>query len=378
MKGKKLRLTRRGSWFYATGRISGQPRSFTTGVRDDGTPEATQAAQQRVDEISAEHGLVRAAALPTFAAFWALYQTLPAARYHKGKPKSPKTLLREQSLIRPALVFWGNKPLNTLNGEAYEAHRQERGMTARHRQRVPTPVTRSTVAREVSLLIKVLGVACEQYGLKRVKFALRAYLSPVRERVVTVAEQTELLRRLPRRYHGLVLFLLLTGARISEALGLRPEHIDWDRRMVRLTGKGNKTRKVGMNDELAAVLRGQLAISPTLWRSWPEARLIGALRRACRARPACDGDPGRPAMPAVTPHAFRHTFGWRYLTGSGDHSKRGDIYSLSRLLGHSGVQITQRHYAHLFDEDLRDLMLGVNLGVSAETVQQAIGDPASR
>ena len=49
---------------------------------------------------------------------------------------------------------------------------------------------------------------------------------------------------------------------------------------------------------------------------------------------------------AATPHVLRHTFGTRWLQAG------GDIFKLSKVLGHSSVAVTEAHYAHLLTEDL--------------------------
>src|SRR4029453_16897768 len=41
-----------------------------------------------------------------------------------------------------------------------------------------------------------------------------------------------------------------------------------------------------------------------------------------------------------------HPFGTRWLQAG------GDIYKLSKILGHSSVAVTETHYAHLLKEDL--------------------------
>jgi ankyrin repeat protein len=51
-------------------------------------------------------------------------------------------------------------------------------------------------------------------------------------------------------------------------------------------------------------------------------------------------------IPTLTPHVLRHTFGTRWLQAG------GDIYKLSKILGHSSVAVTEAHYAHLLKEDL--------------------------
>jgi hypothetical protein len=41
----------------------------------------------------------------------------------------------------------------------------------------------------------------------------------------------------------------------------------------------------------------------------------------------------------------------------------GDIFTLSRILGHESVAVTERHYAYLLTENLRGAMEGVILFV---------------
>jgi integrase/recombinase XerD len=49
----------------------------------------------------------------------------------------------------------------------------------------------------------------------------------------------------------------------------------------------------------------------------------------------------------ITPHSLRNNFGRRFLMAG------GDIYTLSRVLGHSSVEVTKKAYLDLSDVDLR-------------------------
>lgn len=49
-------------------------------------------------------------------------------------------------------------------------------------------------------------------------------------------------------------------------------------------------------------------------------------------------------------HDWRHTFAYNLL------SQGVSIYKVSLLLGHSSVDVTQKHYGHLAAKDLRDAM----------------------
>jgi integrase len=56
---------------------------------------------------------------------------------------------------------------------------------------------------------------------------------------------------------------------------------------------------------------------------------------------------------SLSPHDLRHTFGARFL------QRGGDIFVLSKMLGHSSVQVTQRHYAFIAPDDVGAKMLAV-------------------
>lgn len=63
----------------------------------------------------------------------------------------------------------------------------------------------------------------------------------------------------------------------------------------------------------------------------------------------------------LSPHDLRHSFGHRWLV------KGGDIYVLSRILGHSSVAVTSKHYAALLQTDLEDKMLAIMQPAGAPT-----------
>jgi integrase/recombinase XerD len=43
----------------------------------------------------------------------------------------------------------------------------------------------------------------------------------------------------------------------------------------------------------------------------------------------------------------------------------GNIYTLSKILGHSSVTMTEKQYVHLLSEDLVKLSEGVRLGIAS-------------
>jgi len=151
-----------------------------------------------------------------------------------------------------------------------------------------------------------------------------------------------------RRLHLVVLTMLDTGCRISEALTLRVAEIDFDNVLVKLDGKGRKQRLVPMSGELRKSLYRRIAelqLEPhdlvfatrggTLWS---RRNVLRGVKRVCR------GMGFEP--PARTVHAFRHTFAVNYLR------RGGSVFHLQKMLGHTTLEMSRR-YSNLDTSDLQ-------------------------
>ena len=151
-----------------------------------------------------------------------------------------------------------------------------------------------------------------------------------------------------RRLHALVLFMLDTGCRISEALGLHVRDVDMDNLLVTLDGKGAKQRIVPISFELRKTLvrfRGDTArkLDSLLFPSHSQTELsrnncLRDVKRLCRELGF--------APPCRTLHSFRHTFATSYLR------RGGSLLHLQKVLGHSSLEMTKR-YVHLSTVDLQ-------------------------
>jgi site-specific recombinase XerD len=165
------------------------------------------------------------------------------------------------------------------------------------------------------------------------------------------------------RDHALVLFLLATGLRISEALDLRWCDLDLEKRTVHVwSGKGGKERLALMDDRATEVMarlrrmghgRPRTAVShiPGI-EAWGDKRRLPFGENDpvfCGARPltrmpsdsACyvaKKLTRRYLDNAYTPHCFRHTFCTRFLR----HGKTlQDLETVMELAGHSSMATTQ-------------------------------------
>jgi integrase len=136
-------------------------------------------------------------------------------------------------------------------------------------------------------------------------------------------------------------FLLFSGFRRLEGLGLRREWLNAEERSIRLpdSKSGAQTRVIGRTAVDLLLAQPQAAKSPFFFPAdWGEGHFIGIVRvldRVCAKARLAD----------VTPHTLRHTFA----------SVAGDLgfseLTIAALLGHAARGVTQR-YVHI-DEALR-------------------------
>jgi len=132
------------------------------------------------------------------------------------------------------------------------------------------------------------------------------------------------------------------GLRLSEVAGLETQNINIDRGYIKVVGKGRKERIIPIGIKLRRVLilyitkrrkpdeqrhdkylfmsKDRLPISTAAIST-----LITRLKR-------------RTHIYRLHPHLFRHTFATNFLVHG-----LGDVYELSRILGHADIKITEKY-----------------------------------
>jgi site-specific recombinase XerD len=159
--------------------------------------------------------------------------------------------------------------------------------------------------------------------------------------------------RFAERNTALVLFLLDTGARVSEVCALTYGQLAMSERCCRVEGKGGKERLVAFGTETAQALWGMLRHHPRqpdtplfLAFSGPGRRVChGLTRRAIRTLLIELGKAAGLKGVRVSPHTCRHSFALSFLRGG------GDPHALQMLMGHSSPSTTAR-YISLAQADL--------------------------
>ena len=138
------------------------------------------------------------------------------------------------------------------------------------------------------------------------------------------------------REHAIFELLYASGMRVAEVVGVDIGDVDRERRVVRVTGKGNKQRMVLVNKTTIRSLNRWLAVRPqantdALFLNRRGARLsTRAVQRAFAAFKQAAG-----IDRAASPHTLRHSFATHLL----EHG--ADLMVIKELLGHKNLSTTQ-------------------------------------
>ena len=139
------------------------------------------------------------------------------------------------------------------------------------------------------------------------------------------------------------------GIRVSELAGLNLERIDFDRRLVKVLGKGNKERIVPIGQyALKAIedyMEATLPLRKRTGGGTPDSPLFinfrgGRLSTRSIARIIKKYEGKQGLMTEITPHGLRHSFATHLLDGG------ADLRSVQELLGHASLSTTQK-YTHV-------------------------------
>jgi integrase/recombinase XerD len=168
-----------------------------------------------------------------------------------------------------------------------------------------------------------------------------------RTRFLSRDEYRRLLAASSPHLRPLIEMAVETGMRLEELLSLKWEQVDLERREVRLVRtKSNRPRVVPLSDKAVAVLVAGTSDHRASTYVFINAATGDRYRSIKRAfRTACR----RAGLQDMRFHDLRHTFAsWAVQSGV-------DLYPLSKIMGHSGLQMTTR-YAHLSTQRLHEVI----------------------
>jgi integrase/recombinase XerD len=139
----------------------------------------------------------------------------------------------------------------------------------------------------------------------------------------------------------IVYLLLYTGVRVSELVGIQIADIDFLTSTLKVTGKGGKRREIGLRQDVLYLIRQYMKEerSGSVFSDSPY--LLLSQRAGKMHRDAVRGWLAKISKELgfkLHPHLFRHTFCTRLL-------KKGvDLTTVSKLAGHSTVNMTAKYY----------------------------------
>lgn len=157
------------------------------------------------------------------------------------------------------------------------------------------------------------------------------------------------------RDHAVLELLYATGVRVSELCGLDIDDVDFERRVVRVIGKGDKERVVPFGVPAESAVREWLNSGrPAIVRAArkPENTALFLGLRGGRLDPRSvrrlvhDAIGSVPGVADLGPHGLRHSTATHLLEGG------ADLRSVQELLGHATLATTQL-YTHVTVERLK-------------------------
>lgn len=287
-----------------------------------------------------------------------LVESFFTQRLTRQRQASPATLCAYKDALRLLLQFVSSKldkPVDRLDIQDLDRDQVLAFLDFLERERGNSPRSRNArlavvhsffrhVAfsdpAAVALAQRILGI-----GPKRTVKCVVGFLQPPEADALLAAPDRRTARG--RRDHALMLFLLRTGARAAEALGVDGVHLSLAApRQVLIHGKGSKQRAVPLAIDLAAILgdlideRGLApgakvpVFTDAKGRRLTRFGLTHIVRRAVRA--ASEHVPSLGGR-SISPHTFRHTAAMRLLQAG------VDLAVIRGWLGHSDIQTTHQY-----------------------------------
>ncbi len=257
--------------------------------------------------------------------------------------------------VSPATVLWYEQSLKRFEG-ALESREAIGKRIVELRERGLSPISINTHLRCVRAYLN--WAHSEGHLAQSIKIG---FIKAEKKVIATLSpEQVQhLITFRPKgtnatRCHVALCLILDTGLRISEALGLRREDVDFDSLLLRVLGKGGKHRHVPISLEFRKTLYRYLTRQQTLaFRSQPN-QFVFATRNGTRVTVRnfqrdlrILGRKAGIVGVRFSPHTLRHTFAVSYLRNG------GNLFYLSKILGHSSVVITQCYLQSLQVTDLQ-------------------------
>lgn len=249
-----------------------------------------------------------------------------------------------------------NKSNNTIASYLFAARQFSRlfgAFTAEHLSLYKTYLIDRFKPKTANSRLLAMNAYATSIGKPAMKMPLiRIQQKPFLENVISDADYAYFKRKLDnpkeRYWYFVIRFLAATGARISELLQLKAEHIDAGH--IDLYSKGGKMRRIyipkKLKEEATAWLVDCGRMSGFVFVN-RNGKRITARGVAAQLKKLAVKYKLNPAV--VYPHSFRHRFAKNFL------EKFNDISLLADLMGHESIETT-RIYLRRTSTEQRDIV----------------------
>jgi len=344
----------RGGVWYLRKNVDGKRVELSTGYSENEKRKAQAAAIKMVSNLlDQKHGLapkpIEDSKVPTFGEWAETYEKVYSSK--KSKPKRDASIIAFWRQIPIGKQMWQDVRLDQFTEAACIAaldYRRQQGTLNPNWTKQRKDVAEGTVQRERGLVQAMFESARKNRHITDNPWeGVEKEPGDVRLRLLTPEAEIAMLAVMTPQFKRFVGFLLETGLRLDECRKLEPRDVAVNgihvhgkgrkrkSRCMECKREGGKCRNVPLTNKAKRLLQEQFEAEGAYWGQ-TQARLREVIQKACE----------RAEIDHLSPHDLRHTFGHRWL------QKGGDIYTLSKVLGHSSVAVTEKHYAHLLESDI--------------------------
>lgn len=217
------------------------------------------------------------------------------------------------------------------------------------------PISDTTIANYLRNIKVFFNFLVEEREIKESPAAKVKNIKPMRKqkKLLSIDEIKRVLSAFDvTTFHGyrnwlMVRLMLDTGMRVGECVALLPEHVDFKERSILITNpKNHRQRYVYISNKLSLDLKRWFQYRDRFSDSeylFPTTRGnmqdVSVFEKALKKV-------GEMVGVDITPHQLRNNFAKYYLLNG------GDFVTLSRILGHSSVDVTQKAYLDFTDNEV--------------------------
>lgn len=349
----------RGRWWLDYYAPNGKRRRKLVGTSKSDAERMLRRIKTTIDT----NEYVDPAKAPSFSDFCAIFME------RHGSHKS--SYVRNTGMFEAFKEYFGQIKISKITSSHIESYRLMR--LSKKSRRSAGHVSGVTVNRDVEALRAMFAKAV-RWGFigKNPASEVEDYDEDNRRERFLSSDEIRALMRATKQSESPILrpavyLALQTGMRKSELLGLRWNDINFEaHKILARETKNGEPRQVPMSRRAAWLLRKLAARNPLAEWVFQSQRRDGSKAPASEIKTAWRRAMRLARVEGFRFHDLRHTFASHFAM------RRGDLYALAKILGHSNPKITLDRYAHLSPEFVhaqRSIMDGMYTGVGADRQQ---------